>query len=95
LTGLSNAADGCMQMVSVEEEAPKKACSRRTDIDKEVDMEIWTWYQDQQAKGSKPSWHEVSVCFILLTVSSRKCVLINHNSPPGDQDIQNTKNTYS
>ncbi|XP_021926468.1 uncharacterized protein LOC110833118 isoform X2 [Zootermopsis nevadensis] len=57
--GLANATDRCSQAVKVEEDVPKKACSRRSDIDKEVDMEIWTWYQDQQAKGSKPSWHEV------------------------------------
>jgi hypothetical protein len=75
LTGPANATDGCSQVVNLEEEAPKKACSRRSDIDKEVDMEIWRWYQDQQAKGSKPSWHEVSVYIRLLTISSRKYFL--------------------
>jgi hypothetical protein len=64
LTGLAGAADGCSQVANLEGATPKKTCSRRSDIDKEVDMEIWKWYQDQQAKGSKPSWHEVSICIV-------------------------------
>jgi hypothetical protein len=69
LTGLTKATDGSSEQVHLEEEeeeeeeeeALKKAASRRSCIDKEVDLEIWTWYKDQQTKGSKPSWHEV-VC---------------------------------
>ena len=55
-------ADGSSQhAVVLEEEGLKKTGSRRSEIDMEVDLELWTWYQNQQTKGRKPSWHEVGV----------------------------------
>jgi hypothetical protein len=62
LTGVSKAVDGSSQAIDVEEEGLKKAGSRRSEIDMEVDQELWTWYQKQQTKGRKPSWHEVGIC---------------------------------
>jgi hypothetical protein len=62
LTGVSKAADGSSQQaVDLEEEGLKKAGSRRSEIDMEVDQELWTWYQKQQTVGRKPSWHEVGI----------------------------------
>ena len=55
-------ADGSSQQaVDLEEDSLKKAGSRRSEIDMEVDLELWTWYQNQQTKGRKPSWHEVGI----------------------------------
>jgi len=62
LTGVSKAADGSSQAIDMEEEGLKKAGSRRSEIDVEVDQELWTWYQKQQTKGRKPGWHEVGIC---------------------------------
>jgi hypothetical protein len=63
LTGVSKAADGSSQQaVDLEEEGLKKAGSRRSEIDMEVDQELWTWYQKQQRVGRKPSWREVGIC---------------------------------
>jgi hypothetical protein len=69
LAGLVNATDESLkQAVDLEAEALKRTGSRRSDVDKEVDLEIWTWYQDRQSAGSKPSWHEVSVYITPLAV---------------------------
>lgn len=57
--GVSKSADGSSQAVDKEEEGLKKAGSRRSETDVEVDQELWIWYQKQQTKGRKPSWHEV------------------------------------
>ncbi|KAJ4439801.1 hypothetical protein ANN_07929 [Periplaneta americana] len=49
----------CERVEAVEEITSKKLGSRRSDTDKEIDQEIWEWYQTQQTRGSKPTWHEV------------------------------------
>jgi hypothetical protein len=60
---VSKAADGSSQYpVDLEEEGLKKPGSRRSEIDMEIDQELWMWYQKQQTKGRKPSWHEVGIC---------------------------------
>lgn len=62
MTDVSKVADGSSQkVVNLEEGDLKKAGSRRSEIDVEVDLELWTWYQNQQTKGRKPSWHEVGI----------------------------------
>jgi hypothetical protein len=53
-------------VVDLEAEAVKRIGPGRSDIDKEVDLEIWTWYRDRQTAGSKPSWREVSVYAMFL-----------------------------
>jgi hypothetical protein len=62
LTGVSKAADRSQQAIDMEGEGLKKTGSRRSEIDMEVDQELWTWYQKQQSEGRKPSWHEVGMC---------------------------------
>jgi hypothetical protein len=65
-SGFVNATDVSLkQVVDLEAEAVKRIGPGRSDIDREVDLEIWTWYQDQQTVGSKPSWHEVRVYCML------------------------------
>ncbi|PNF42992.1 hypothetical protein B7P43_G09562 [Cryptotermes secundus] len=58
--GPVNAADESLkQVMELEAEAVKRIGPGRSDIDREVDLEIWTWYQNRQAAGSKPNWREV------------------------------------
>jgi hypothetical protein len=76
LAGHVNATDESLkQVMDLEAEAVKRIGPGRSDIDREVDLEIWTWYQDRQTAGSKPSWREVSVCTVLLAVSLRRMLL--------------------
>lgn len=47
------------KLVQGEEDSIKKSVERRNDVDKQVDQEMWAWYQVEQKKGNKPNWHEV------------------------------------